>query len=481
MTGMPLISTALRALAALVVVLLLLVFAGDGLRAHLTGDDLMNSYQYWSHPTSQLIQESVVFYPAEVSRPLGALFYGPLFTLFGLNPLPYRVVCFALLIVNLILLYLFCQRLTHSREIATLACVLGAYHAHLDELYYNSGTIYDLLCFAFYYGALIYYLRIRRAGSYPGLLQLLVLLTLYLPSLSSKEMAVTLPLIVIIYELIFHPPSRLSPANLGRWSLREGRFLWPSIPLTIVYVFSRISGPNRMVTNAAYHPDVTLRAFMAGWAHYLYSLFYTSVIFDSAKVIILWAALLIIALIARRRELLFAWAMIMVGVLPVIFIAPRGFYAIYMTLPAWYLFLSVCLVRLRDVLVPYPNIRSSAFSAPARQLILFVPIVLLLLAAHRSEKARFPPPLPAASLVRSINEHLTANYPSMVPGARILFLSDPLDPYDWTLTFLFRLHYRDKEIQVDRVKVMTAPPDAVALNGYHHVFSLDGSTVTAIR
>jgi hypothetical protein len=459
----------------------LFAFAGDGLRAQLTGDDLMNSYQYWSHPTSQLIQESVVFYPAEVSRPLGFLFYSPLFALFGLNPLPYRIVFFALLLLNLILLYLICLRLTGSREIAALACVLGAYHAHLDELYYNSGTIYDLMGFAFYYGALVYYLRIRRAGSYPGFRQMLILLTLYLASLSSKEMAATLPLIVLIYELLFHPPSYVSPSKLGRWVVREGRFLWPSVPLTIVYIFSRIAGPNRMVTNAAYHPDVTMRAFMTGWEHYLYSLFYASVTFDSAKVLTLWAALLLIALIARRRELLFAWAIVMVGVLPVIFIAPRGFYAIYMTLPAWYLFLSVCLVQLRDFLVPSPKTTSNRFLAPARQLVLFVPIVLLLLRAHRSEKARFPQPPPEASLVGSINKHLTANYPSMPPGAKILFLSDPLDPDDFTLTFLFRLHYRDKEIHVDRVKVMKTPPDAVALNSYHHVFSLEGGAVSVIR
>jgi hypothetical protein len=464
----------------LVVVLLLIVFAGDGLRAPLTGDDLMNSYQYWSHQTAQLIQESIVFYPAELSRPLGALFYSPLLALFGLNPLPYRIVSFALIVVNLGLLYLFCLRLTHSREIAALACVLGAYHAHLDELYYNSGTIYDLMCFAFYYGALVYYLRIWDAGSYPGWRQMLILVTLYIAALSSKEMAVTLPVIVLVYELLFHKPIRISASNLVKWLVREGRFLWLAVPITIAFVLSRVAGPHPMTTNDAYHLDVTAGTFMNGWAQYLYSLFYTSIQFTIARVIILWVALLVIALAARRRELFLAWAIILVGVLPVIFIPPRAFYAIYMTLPAWYLFFSVCLVRLRDLLAPGSN-TTSIIRARARQIALFAVILLFLGHAHRSEKARYPISRPETGVLRAITGRLKANYPSMQPGANILFLSDPLDPYDWTLTFLFRLHYRDKEIRVDRFKLMTPPPDALALNRYYHIFDFSGGAVSVIR
>jgi hypothetical protein len=32
---------------------------------------------------------------------------------------------------------------------------VGAYHAHLADLYYSTGTVYDLLCGALFLGALV--------------------------------------------------------------------------------------------------------------------------------------------------------------------------------------------------------------------------------------------------------------------------------------------------------------------------------------
>ena len=462
------VGTEMRTALAIAVILCMFAFAADGLSAYLTGDDLMNTYSYWTRPTIQLIKEGVIFYPAEVFRPLGALYYCPLFKLFGLNPLPYRIVGMALLLANLGLLYLFCLRLSRSREVAALACLLGAYHAHLGDLYYNSGTIYDLLCFTCLYIALLYYMKIRDEGSYPGLWQTIALLALYIAALDAKEMAVALPVIVVIYELVFHPPK---PSL--RWPLREGRFVLLSIPVTIAYILNKVTGPNRIVTNESYRPVFTVDSFTLGWKHYLYDLFYTTVTFTGATIVMLAAAMLIVAWISRRRELVFACLAIVAGALPIIFIPPRGLYGIYLTLPAWYLFASVCLVILRDRLIP------DTIPAPAQQIALFVAVALLLLPLHRHEKliTRMEP---TKDPVRSVDRQLTAKYPSMPKEARILFLSDPFETYDYTLTFLFRLHYRDKEIQVDRVKVMGAEPNPEGRKSYHHIFRLTGGEVSEV-
>src|SRR5215831_16274583 len=88
-------------------------FAGDGLYAYFTPDDMMNLYDSWFRPL------------VETDRYLGTLVYRGLFALAGLNPLPYRAVCMALLLVNLGLLYRFCVRLTGSREAGALACLVG--------------------------------------------------------------------------------------------------------------------------------------------------------------------------------------------------------------------------------------------------------------------------------------------------------------------------------------------------------------------
>src|SRR5207247_3480443 len=127
----------LRAAGAIAVIIgFFLVFAGDGLSAYFTPDDMMNLYDAW-------------FRPLVAQRPAGVLFQRGIFAVFGLNPLPFRIACFLMLLANLLLLYAFCVRLSQSREVAALACLLGAYHAHLADLYYSTGTVYDLLCLCF--------------------------------------------------------------------------------------------------------------------------------------------------------------------------------------------------------------------------------------------------------------------------------------------------------------------------------------------
>lgn len=204
-------------LAALTIGGIFLAFAGDGIRAYFTPDDMMNLYVSWSAAPVDLLHND---------RPLGALVYRGLFACFGLNPLPYRIVCFVLFLANLWLLYRFCQRLSQSREVAALACLLGAYHAHLADLYYSTGTIYDLLCCLFFLLAFNFYLKIRETA-YPTWKQTAELLALYLCSLASKEMAVTLPVYVVLYEWIYHR---------GQWRRILGiHFLWLSVPLTAAY------------------------------------------------------------------------------------------------------------------------------------------------------------------------------------------------------------------------------------------------------
>ena len=77
--------------ASLTIAAVFLFLAGDGLSAYFTPDDMMNLYGAWFRPV------------LEQGRPLGALVYRAIFAVFGLDPLPYRMVCFLLLAGNLVL------------------------------------------------------------------------------------------------------------------------------------------------------------------------------------------------------------------------------------------------------------------------------------------------------------------------------------------------------------------------------------------
>jgi hypothetical protein len=55
----------------------------------------------------------------------------------------------------------------------------------------------------------------------------------------------------------------------------------------------------------------------------------------------------------------------------------------------------------------------------------------------------------------------------------VLFLSDPYPIDEWVLTFMFRLHYRDKNIQVIRAKVWPALAAPEVRQQYDRVYVLD--------
>lgn len=85
----------------------------------------------------------------------------------------------------------------------------------MANLVFRGSFIYDVLCGFFYFAALPYYIRIRQKGVAlcPG--QVAIFLALYVCALNSKDMAVSLPVIVFIYEALKCP-------RLGTWK----EFAW---------------------------------------------------------------------------------------------------------------------------------------------------------------------------------------------------------------------------------------------------------------
>ena len=428
-----------------------LAFAGDGIGGYFTPDDMMNLYVSWSSPPAGLLTSD---------RPLGALVYRAMFAMFGLHPLGYRLVCFALLVANLALLYLFCRRLSGSREVAALACLLGAYHAHLADLYYSTGTIYDLLCCLFFLQAFDYYLKTREQGD-PSWRQTALTVVLYLCALASKEMAVLLPVYVALYA----------------WPrVARVRFLWLAAPLTVAYVVWKIAGPHAMMANPLYAVHLSLHGFLASWRAYLNDLFFGAIAFNTVKLVALWVAVTIFAVLARQRDIWLAWSIAMLGVLPFIFIAPRGFFVMYLVLPGWYLLGASALVRLRNGMTRWAEL----VAVRPGQLALFAVAALLLILLHRSEKDAGKTWVAGSyRQVRGVLGVLESRYPNMPRGAKVLFLSDPYDADDWILTSMFRLEYRDPELHVDRVKADASL--AGKADEYAHVFALDENGLRVVK
>jgi hypothetical protein len=245
------VSVSWRKLAfALLILAYFLYFTWDGLRVQFAADDMMNMTSYWRMPPIRMVLH--VFMPwLGVFRPMAGLFYMPLLKVFGLNPIPYHAVMLAILMGNLCLVYRFARRVGCSELQAGLATVAAAYHAGLSMLFYSTAFIYDVLCFTFYMAAFLCYTRVRAQGRLLRGRETALVIGLYLFAVDSKEMALTLPLVLLAYEWVYHPkyggqPAAWTPMGAIRWQLGAGRVMVYCGALNLVFLYGFAHGPNAL-------------------------------------------------------------------------------------------------------------------------------------------------------------------------------------------------------------------------------------------
>src|SRR5262249_28645250 len=142
-------------------------------------DDLANIAYYFHRGPWRLVLAQIEFCSTYL-RPMGGLFYIPIFQFAGFHPLPYRIAGLLIIGANILIYYAFARRLTGSRATAWLAAVLVSYHPHLSDMIYANAVIYDVLCFTFYFAALGWYLRARSSGRVLTWRETIVFLLLYI-------------------------------------------------------------------------------------------------------------------------------------------------------------------------------------------------------------------------------------------------------------------------------------------------------------
>jgi len=433
-------------IAVLLITAYFLALAGPGLSAGFTTDDVENLTTYWNQSPAALVK-AVVFYFSPSYRPLGGLFfYRPLFALAGFHPLPYRLLCFALLLLNLGLLYLAIRSVTASSEIAALTTLFGAFHPRLVDLYWNNGTIYDILCFTFYFGALAYYAGARRTGPIVDLRKTAVFLGLYVLALDAKEMAVTLPLLLIFYELIYFSPVSFSTRQIVKWLVTNCRLAAIAGVMTAPYIWGKMLAQSPFTQLTSFHLDITPSQFLISYGAYLDSLFFRDHWFGEAQAALTLAAMLVIALLLRSRHLVFAWSIMVISFLPIAFIPVRAAYVLYIPLVGWSLYAAALLVSLRDLVVSSSR---SIGAVQVRQVVLFVLVLVLLLRAYRVQRLRMYGELTLGQpVIRSTLAELDRLHPNLPRGTRLLAIHDPL-PHPYELLLLLRLYFRDRTLEVD--------------------------------
>jgi len=134
-------------------------------------------------------------------RPLATLSYYLIYAIAGLNPFFYHLLSVILHIVNVVLVYLLFNLILKHRFTALIAGLLFACHPALTEavdcISYNE----DLLAAVFFLLAFLYYLKSSTNGLISNIISYGLSLFFFLLGLLSKEMAITLPAIILLYDV----------------------------------------------------------------------------------------------------------------------------------------------------------------------------------------------------------------------------------------------------------------------------------------
>ncbi|HOY31757.1 MAG TPA: tetratricopeptide repeat protein [Bacteroidales bacterium] len=132
-------------------------------------------------------------------HPLTMLTYFFEYKLFGLNPMPYHLFNVILHLANTFLVYKLAEKLSGNRFTAIFAAALFALHPmHVESVAWVSERK-DVLYALFYFAALIIYINYVNHGL--KLNHYLVCLLLFVLSLLSKSVALTLPVLMIAIDL----------------------------------------------------------------------------------------------------------------------------------------------------------------------------------------------------------------------------------------------------------------------------------------
>jgi hypothetical protein len=358
-------SNAVDVVCVIAIVAYFLHFALPSLAGGFNEDEMTGMYAYWRLGTLKLLWANICFWKG-IGRPAGALYYLPLYHFFSLNPQPYRIVQVSILATSIPILYYLARLLACSRSVAFLAVLALCYHAQLADLVFIGSFIYDVLCGFFYFAALTYYVHIREKGRSLRPPQLVAFLALYICALNSKEMAVTLPVIVLIYEALRRP-------RFGEWKQfvhRNWRFAVPALIaglLSVPYIYGKTQGNNALARVTGYHPGYSWHRFTTSNAHFINELFYLipNHVMTQGMLLALWAAIFVYAFLRQDRMLQLMAFWIVITPLPLAFIPLRGGACLYILLFGWAMIFAKLISDLIRLLSKSPTSVSQGVGAGA--------------------------------------------------------------------------------------------------------------------
>lgn len=385
----------------LFLITLFFCFAGRALTAHFSADDTNALHTYWTMGWAGLIKANVLFF-SSAYRPMGGIFYYTLYTLFGLEITAFRIGCFAFILANIILLYTATREITRDTYLAAAATILASVHPSLQLIWYSNGTIFDILCYTFYYTALLFYLRGKAAP---------LVLILFAAALNAKEMAISLPAACLVHEYF---------TKWKRWRLLAVMAL-----MTLAYAIGKNSGA--LAASVSYHPVLTYTRYMDTSRSLLGNIFLIP--FTNPMVLALYALIALHVAWSRSRDMTMAAVIAILGFIPLNFITPREPFVVYLPLAGWALYIVLSLRQLR---------------LSGSTLVIFAASIAL--AANTAFIGKLGDPIAAQAPMGRLIHSIRTIKQKPRPGSCLLFTSDPFFP-DWDTWFLGRIYFNDHSLK----------------------------------
>jgi hypothetical protein len=445
------------AIIAILIVGFFLYFSAPAMTERFAADEMMNLHHYWQAGAWQAIWAAVTF-SQKVSRPMGALYYLAGYRLFHLNPAPFNAVRLAILLFNVFLFYQLADRITKSKPAAALASLPVAYHASLSNLAYDGAFIFDALCGTFYFAALLYYIRSRDNGQLLGWRRGCVFAALALGALDSKEMAVSLPVIIVAWEALLGTwPGALRDRIRERW----GPIL-AVITLTAMLIASRLIGSGAMAVSGGYETSYTWSQFSAENTRYLNTIFLTS-LFTFPLVVTLWTVLLYFAVRNHDGRLGLLWIWVVVTPLPIVFLTGRAG-RLYIPLAGWAMVAAVLWEALARRIAREPLFRR----LPARVVeacLMFAGALLHAQATNFHSQGVAEAYTLQNKLTSDVIQQFSVLPARPAHGSSVVFLNDPW-PRFWDTYFIAYLTWDDPSLQISLQSKERLPQERLARMDY---------------
>jgi hypothetical protein len=437
----------------------------DGLKAPFAIDEIAAIWWFW-HPSPWRLLFSQFMLWHGYLRPMGGLFYVPIFLTFGLNPVPYHVALLLLLLAGAYLMYRFARVLGLGELPAAIVALIACYYGGLSNLHYNSVFVFDALCGVFYFAAFVYYARIRSSGSLLSRGQAVAFLGLYLCALNSKEMAVTMPVILLAYEWLFHAPPPWRGKALAHWLRGPGSVLCWSALMNLVFIYGKRFGQDGLMRASAYRPVISLARIVDFQKRYIGDIFYHMPRFEWPATLAIWLAVTYLVWRRNRPVLRFCWIYILVTPLPIEFLEGRDQACLYVCLAGWAVLAATlftdCLPGATRILTAEPLFRRLQ-PRHARAVLAAACMILWALGNWRFEQIEIAPSIQyLGGESTAVLAAFRAADPHVPPGAKVIFLDDPWPGKSFDTSFIAELWFHDRKTRVLLNQMSHLPPEEIA-------------------